>query len=155
MFSKRLEKYSLQADLGMELVLANCCVYSFFFPPLHLCLLLNFYNSKIYRDLFVKVILAVWLCFQYLFILSILISKLLYNRNMALSIVKTKKPMFKARLNDNTFDGQSAIYSFFKKWKDVFLVARELHTSLNCAHKNRTTKHKDGSKRYCADKYPL
>lgn len=35
-----------------------------FLPPLHLRLLLDFYNSEIYRDSFVKVILTVWFCFQ-------------------------------------------------------------------------------------------
>lgn len=42
----------------------------------------------------------------------------------------------------------ATIYSFFKKWKDVFLVASELHTSFNCAHKSKTTKYKDGSKNH-------
>ena len=54
--------------------------------------------------------------------------------------------MCKARLNDNNeFDGYNIIYGFFKKWKDVFLVANKLHTSLNYAHISKTRKYKGGS----------
>jgi hypothetical protein len=108
---------------------------------------LTFYNFKIYRDLFFKVLLAVWLLISLTPLkLHILISKLLCNRNMAISIVKIKEPMCKARLNDNNeFDGYNIIYGFFKKWKDVFLVANKLHTSLNYAHISKTRKYKGGS----------